>query len=357
MKIGLIGLPRSGKTTLFNAVTSAHAQVSAFAGGRGETNLATVPVADPRVQRLSEVWKPKKTVFATIEFLDFPGVEEGSGKGGAFSGARLARMREADALAQVFRNFPDEAGKPPDPAGDMARLDEELVFADLLLAETRLEKLEWGFKRNQKTPALEAEARILGRVREALQAQRPVRSLGLKGDEEKAMRGFQFLTQKPSMAFLNSSDDRFGKSGAALEALGKARQALEFAGKFEMELLAIEDPAEARMFLEDLGIQESARDRLIRFAYRVVGQLSFFTVGEDEVRAWNLREGDTALDAAGTIHTDLARGFIRAEVYAYDDWDECGGSEKKVKEKGKFRLEGREYAVRDGDVLTIRFSV
>jgi len=356
MKIGLFGLPRSGKTTLFNALTRSQAQVSAFAGAKAEPNLAVLPVLDPRVARLSEAYHPKKTVHATIDFMDFPGLEEGAAKGGAFSGARLADARKADALARVVRNFPDEGGAAPAPGRDLGRLDEELALADLVLAETRLEKLEWGFKRNQKTLALEAEAKVLARIRDQLQAQKSIRDLGLKGEEEKTVRGFQFLMQKPSMAFLSSSEDRFGKSAAALDEVGKAHPCLEFAGKFEMELSRLEDEAEAKMFLEDLGIKESARDRLVQFAYRVVGQISFFTVGEDEVRAWNLREGDTALDAAGAIHSDLARGFIRAEVFSYDDWVECG-SEKKVKEKGRFRLEGRDYLVKDGDIITIRFSV
>ena len=356
MKIGLIGLPRSGKTTLFNAVAKAQAQLSTYAGAKAEPNHAVAQVADPRVAILSEAYKPKKTVHATIDFMDFPGVEEGSGKSDAFSGARLADARKSDALALVVRNFPNETGKPPMPAADLARIEEELGFADLVATEGRLERIAADLKRNRKTPGLEAEGKTLERIREHLQAQKPIRDLQLSVDEEKPLRGFGFLTQKPSIAFMSSSEDLFGKSGAALDAMNKLRPSLEFAGKFEMELSRLEDPAEVKMFLQDLGIQESARERLVRFAYKVVGLISFFTVGEDEVRAWTLRQGATAVEAAGSIHTDLARGFIRAEVFSYDDWVELG-SEKKIKEKGRFRLEGREYVVKDGDIITIRFSV
>jgi len=247
MKIGLIGLPRSGKTTLFNAVAKAQAQLSTYAGAKAEPNHAVAQVADPRVAILSEAYKPKKTVHATIDFMDFPGVEEGSGKSDAFSGARLADARKSDALALVVRNFPNETGKPPMPAADLARIEEELGFADLVATEGRLERIAADLKRNRKTPGLEAEGKTLERIREHLQAQKPIRDLQLSVDEEKPLRGFGFLTQKPSIAFMSSSEDLFGKSGAALDAMNKLRPSLEFAGKFEMELSRLEDPAEVKM--------------------------------------------------------------------------------------------------------------
>jgi ribosome-binding ATPase YchF (GTP1/OBG family) len=204
---------------------------------------------------------------------------------------------------------------------------------------------------------MEGEEKLLIRLQAHLEAGHPLRGLDLAGNEEKSVRGFQFLTLKPLMVVLNSAEDNFGQNEAALAELSKRFPTIEYAGSFEMELSHLSDEEEIEAFLADIGITESARLRLTRTAYEILGSISFFTVGKDEVRAWNISQGDKALDAAATIHSDLARGFIRAECFSYDDFLACGGDEKAVKDARKFRLEGRDYVVKDGDMICIRFNV
>jgi ribosome-binding ATPase len=349
MKIGMIGLPNSGKTTIFNALTRAQVQVTPYSGAQAEPNLAVVDVGDERVLRLAEIYKPKKMTWATVEIVDFVARE------GAFSGNLLGLIKTVDALALVVRNFKDDFMGPPTPLQDVETVEGELLLSDLIVAETRLERIEAGNHRGKKTPAVELEARVLDKVLAHLNAERPLRTLALSADEEKLLRGFQFLTQKPLMIILNSSETNFGKNQEVLAQLDQRYRSIEFAGSFEMELAQLDEQA-AQMFMEDMGITASARDRLTQCAYEVLGYISFFTVGQDEVRAWNVCRGDTAVQAAGTIHSDLMRGFIRAECFAYDDLLACG-SEKAVREHGRLRLEGKNYHVQDGDILSIRFNV
>ncbi|RJR30172.1 MAG: redox-regulated ATPase YchF [Desulfobacteraceae bacterium] len=354
MKIGLIGLQGSGKTTVFNALTKSEAS-TAHAGGKSEPNVAVVKVMDERVDRLVEIYQPKKTVYATVEFVDFGGMGIGSSKEGASAAASMATMRNMDALALVARNFQDPMGEDPAPLEDVRIVGDELLISDLIVAENRLERIEKGYSRGQRTDALVKEEKLLRSIIAHLNRNLPIRELELTGQEEKVIRGFQFLTNKPLMIIINSSEDLFNKSGSLIAEMPKDCRVIEFAGKFEMELSRL-DQDEAALFMEDMGITESAYSRLTRLAYETLGYISFFTVGPDEVRAWNIQRGDTALDAAGTIHTDLARGFIRAECFTYDDLIQHG-SEKHVREKGLFRLEGKEYQVKDGDILNIRFNV
>lgn len=356
MKIGLIGLPNSGKTTIFNALTRSKAEVTAYANTRGEPNLAAVDVIDERVTRLSEIYRPKKTTYATIEFIDFAGLSEGTGKGDAFSGEAMGWIKRVDALALVIRNYPDGLMGAPSPLQDMEQLDLEMLLSDLAIAEKRLERIAWCYQRGQKTDALQAEEKALLKIAAHLNGSRPVRTLELNCEEEKAVRGFQFLTKKPQMVILNSHESSFGRNDDLLEEIKKKHGVIEFAGHFEMELSRLDDETETRMFMEDMGISGSARDRLTRFAYSLLGRISFFTVGPDEVRAWTIRRGETAVEAAGAIHSDLARGFIRAECFSYQDLIECG-SEKGIREKGRFRLEGKNYIVQDLDILSIRFNL
>ena len=356
MRIGLIGLPNSGKTTIFNALTKLEAPVTAYTNAKAEPNLGVVEVADERISRLSEMYRPKKTIYTTIEFIDFVGVTEGSGKDGLFSGPGMELIKNADALAIVVRNFPNESEPLPTPIDDMEKIIDELLISDLIIAENRLERIAHAYMRGKKTNALQIEEKVLRRIVDHVSENRVISELELYGEQEKVVRGFQFFTKKPLMVILNSDEYSFGRNNDLLKRIEKKHQVIEFAGKFEMELSVLDDPEEEKLFMADMGIQESARDRLTRLAYGLLGNISFFTVGSDEVRAWNIQEGNTALDAAGTIHSDLARGFIRAECFTYDDLIALG-SEKAVREKGLMKLEGKNYLVRDGNILSIRFNV
>jgi GTP-binding protein YchF len=307
------------------------------------------------VERLSAFYVPRKTVYATVEFVDFVGLDGGAAGGETFSGAAVGLIKTMDALALVLRNFKDDLLDSPAPLEDLGRVHDELMLSDLILAENRLERIEKGYKRGQRTEGILSEERTLRKVLGHLTQSRPIREMPLSLEEEKSIRGFQFLTKKPLLVILNSDEINFGKNAALVTEIEKMHRVVEFAGKFEMELSRL-DEAEAILFMEDMGIRESAYRRLINLAYDILGYISFFTVGSDEVRAWNVRRGDSALDAASTIHSDLARGFIRAECFSYDDFLRYG-SEKGVREKGLFRLEGRDYPVQDGDILNIRFNV
>ena len=356
MRIGLIGLPNSGKTTIFNTLAKQEAPVTSYTNAKAEPNLGVVDVADERVFRLSEIYRPKKTIFTTIEFIDFVGVTEGAAKEGVFSGPGMGLIKNADALALVVRNFCSEPEPRPTPINDMKKIIDELLISDLIIAENRLERIAHAYQRGKKTNALQMEEKVLRRIVDHVSENRAISGLVLDKEQEKITRGFQFFTQKPMMVILNSDEDSFGKNRDLLTEIEKKHRVMEFAGKFEMELSGLNDPEEERLFMADMGIQESARGRLTRLAYGLVGYISFFTVGADEVRAWNIHEGDTALEAAGAIHSDLARGFIRAECFTYDDLV-AYGSEKAIRENGRFRLEGKNYMVRDGNILSIRFNV
>jgi len=354
MKIGLIGMPKSGKTTLFNALTKSEISTTAFA--KAEPNIAIVKVLDGRITKLSAMYQPKKTIYASCEFVDFVGVAKEDEKADAFSGDMMKLIRNVDALAIVVRGFDsDVLGATADPKKELAAITDELLLSDLMTTEKRLERIAAGMKKGQKTDLLLAEEKVLKRILDHLNAGKPIRELAFTAEEEAAIRGFQFLTKKPAIAVLNSSETAYGKNDALLAEFRARYRAIEFAGAFEMELSRLSEE-EAKVFMADMGITESARDRLIALAYETLGYISFFTVGPDEVRAWNIKRGDTALLAAGAIHTDLARGFIAAECFSFDDLMACG-SEKAIKEKGRFRLEGKEYVVKDGEILNIRFNV
>ena len=361
MKIGLIGLKKSGKTTIFNALTRMDIAIDQYSSAKDEPNVAVVHVADPRISRLSEIYRPKKTTHATLECIDFGGFrsEAGSEKKEAFTASELGLIKTADALALVVRNFRDQYIDSilggPDPLSEIDGIVSELILSDLILAETRLERIDHQIRRGQKNASLELERDELLKVRAFLDkgdlSEPPV----LSPDEDKVLRGFRFLTLKPMLVILNSDEDSFGRNAELLAGIWQDYTGIEFAGRFEMELSRL-DTDEAGAFMEDMGISASARDRLTMAAYELLGYISFFTVGADEVRAWTIRKGDTAVQAAAVIHSDLARGFIRAECFAYDDLM-AHGSEKMLKDKGLIRLEGKTYPVKDGDILSIRFSV
>lgn len=367
MNIGIIGLPKAGKTTIFNALTGQEAEVAEYASSKVEPNVAIVDVGDPRVDALSTMYQPRKTIHATTEFVDFVG-GAGSGAGGntgkssdegIFSGEGITMVRNADALLLVLRNFAnptlEETYGAVDAMRDLDTIESELILSDQVIAERRLERIAADHLRGRKTPKSQAEEKVMRRVVEQLDGGGVVRDIQLTADEQQLISGFRFLTAKPVLSVLNSSEDNYGKNRDLLQRLESHHPVIEFAGNFEMELSRME-PDDAQAFMQDMGITESARNRLTAFAYRMLGYISFFTVGEDEVRAWTIRDGENAQAAAGTIHSDLAKGFIRAECFHYDDLMSAG-SEPAVKQKGLFRLEGKEYPVKDGDILHIRFNV
>lgn len=356
MKIGLIGLQNSGKTTIFNTLTGLEADVTSYSSQKVEPNHGIVQVEDERVKKLAGIYNPKKTIYATIEYIDFVGLTGNKDKNDAFSGSGMGLVKTADALALVVRNFDDPtSGDMPNAVSDVDSIESDMLISDLIIAEKRLEKVELSKKRGIKEASLQIEEKALHKIIEHLENSNPIRTLALPSDEEKAVRGFQFITQKPLMIILNSDEDNFGDNDSVIGELQNKYKVIEFAGTFEMELNKLEVD-EAIEFMQDMNINESARDRLTKFSYELLGYCSFFTVGEDEVRAWTITKGDDAVEAAGKIHSDLARGFIRAECFSYNDLMQYG-SEKNVREKGLFRLEGKKYIVKDGDILNIRFSV
>jgi GTP-binding protein YchF len=366
MQIAIVGLAGSGKTTVFNTLTRGHADTGGFGGM--ELHVGVVKVPDDRLDKLAAIFKPKKIIQADVTYVDLPAPPASSeGHVGTedLPAEHLARLRDSDALLHVVRAFEDPANPHPegsvDPARDIDRLDVEFMLADLALVDRRLERLKQSGRHG--TPAEkesnEREEAVLVRLKAALEAGSPIRDVGLDLDEEKAIRGFRFLTQKPVLVLLNVGEGDLGGAGDRVAALGATydhRQSLVdvLSAKIEMELGELE-PDEAAVFMEELGIAESGLDRVIALSYRLLGLISFLTAGPDEVRAWPIREGSNAVDAAGAIHSDLAKGFIRAETIGYEELLTLG-SMADAKRAGKLRSEGKTYRVRDGDVVEILFS-
>ena len=366
MQIAIVGLAGSGKTTVFNTLTRGHAETGGFGGL--ELHVGVVKVPDERLDRLAEIFKPKKIVHADVTYVDLPAPPASSeGRVGTeeLPAEHLARLRESDALLHVVRAFEDDARPHPegsvDARRDLDRLDFEFVIADLALVDRRLERLRTSGRHG--TPAEresnEREEVVLGRLKEALEAGRPIRDVELDDGEEKAIRGFRFLTEKPVLVLLNVGESQLATAPdlvARIAAGYDHRHALvdHLSAKIEMELGELE-PEDAATFMAELGIAESGLERVIRLSYRLLGLISFLTAGPDEVRAWPIPDGSTAVDAAGTIHTDLAKGFIRAETVRYDDLLVLG-STAEARKAGKLRSEGRAYRVADGDVIEVLFS-
>jgi len=357
MQIGIIGLPNSGKTTVFNALTGQTRPTSAVTATKLEISTGTVDVPDPRVDRLAKIFKPRKKVYAKVTYADIAGLEKGVGRSG-LSGPLRNQISQMDAFLHVVRAFEDplvpHVEGSLNPQRDISILDTEFILSDLVAIEKRLERLESDLKRTGKErEAALKEQTLLLRLQASLEAEEPIRDLELTHEEELSLRSFGFLSQKPVLILANTGDEaRDAIEYATYEHRHSAVAVLQ--GKLEMEIAQM-PPEDAEVFLKDFGIAEPGRLRVIRLSYDLLGLHSFLTVGEDECRAWTLRRGATAVEAAGTVHTDLARGFIRAEVFAYADLIELG-SESAVKSAGKFKLEGKEYVVKDGDVLNIRFS-
>ncbi len=357
MKIGLIGLPKSGKTTLFNLLTGSSVATSRYDTGRAELHTGVARVPDPRVDVLSGLFKPKKTTYATFEVVDLAGIAKGER-----AGLETKEFRNADALLHVVRAFPDDALGAPHPKRDIEDLETELLLADLEVVERRLERLEASIKKQRKEAEVK-ERDLLVRLAGALEAERPLRAETLTSDEDKLLRGFTFLSAKPIFHIVNLDEKAIAEGERVVETYGLADVAARprtrvgwVSAIIETEIARLEGEAQ-QAFLADLGLAEPAIRRVLRECYALLGLVSFFTVGEDEVRAWPIPEGTRAQDAAGVVHSDIARGFIRAEVNGYDELVAVGGAFADLRARGQLRLEGKDYIVRDGEICHFRFNV
>jgi ribosome-binding ATPase len=359
LRAGLIGFPSAGKTALFQLLTSAR---EAPRSGKLEANVGVSRVPDERLDRLTALFNPRKHVPATVEFADIAGV------GGARTGAQalldVAPFRNADALLHVVRLFRDAVVPHPagsiDPARDVRAMEDEVILADLGVVERRLERIERELKKSASAD-LKQEQDVLVRCRTALGDGRPLRALGLEGEEARRLKGFQFLSAKPLLLVLNLDEGDLSRADeavalAGLEGFmtGAATRAVPICAKIELEIAQL-DPGDAEAFMADLGLRESGLDRVIRASYDLLGYVSFFTVGEDECRAWSIPRGTAAQLAAREVHSDISRGFIRAEVVRYEHLL-ARGSIAACRDHGELRLEGKEYVVLDGDVINFRHA-
>ncbi len=357
MKLGIIGLPNSGKTTIFNALTGSTLPTGAATSGQFEVNTAVVNVPDARVDTLKEMYQPRKTTYTQVTYVDIGGLEKGVGEGG-LKGQFRNELAQLDGYLHVVRAFADENVPHPyetvDPQRDVEVLDGEFLLTDLVAVESRIEKLDAELRRKGRTAekAVTDELEVMRRLKAHLETEQPLRDLGLTEAEIKPLRGYGFLTLKPMLIVLNT-DEKNPNPTIAYE--HQHSRVFSLQGKIEAELAQL-DSDDAQVFMEEYGITELSAAKVIRLSYELMAIQSFFTVGEDEVRAWDVSIGATAPEAAGVIHSDLQKGFIRAEVMAYDDLIALG-SEAAMKQQGKLRLEGREYVVRDGDIVHIRFNI
>ncbi len=365
MKLGIIGLSNAGKTTIFNALTGQNLETTTYATASGEPAYGVVKVPDSRIDALAAIYKPKKITYATVEYVDYLGLTKGDL---AQNRKVFDLIKDVDAIVHVVRAFEDDAVVHPlqsvDAMRDLETLELELIFGDLEFVEKRLERMAEAAKKGKKPS--DDEKRLLEKCREALEKEIPLRNIEFSDDEMKTMRHMQFVSMKPEVVVLNISEDMLNSSAAAqLEAKAKnyfadkksstTTRVVTLCGKVEMDIAQM-DSADAKAFLDDLGIAEPALNKLIHVSYELLGSISFLTSGEDEVRAWTIRKGLAAQQAAGKIHSDIERGFIRAEVVGYDDFM-ADGSMATARDKGHLRLEGKTYVVRDGDIINFRFNV
>lgn len=352
MKLGIIGLSQAGKTTIFNALTRGHAPTTASAG-RIEVHTAVVDVPDGRVDRLAAIFQPRKTIYAKVTYADIAGLESGAAKSG-ISGQLLNQLTQMDGFLLVVRAFADESVAHPagsvNPQRDLEAMTGELLLNDLIAVERKLERLTEERKKGGTDRAVnERQTALFTKLQEALNANAPLRSLKLTPEEARELSSFGLLTRKPLLTVFN-----LGEGQKAVE-LQLDHPCVSLLGKLEMEIAQL-GPEDAAIFMQEYGIEEPGLNKMIRLSYDLLQQQSFFTVGEDEVRAWTIHRGATAVEAAGVIHTDLQHGFVRAEVVAYDDLVALG-SMNEAKARGKLRLEGKEYPAQDGDIIHVRFNL
>ena len=355
MELGIIGLPQSGKTTIFNTLTHADQPIGA-AVGRMEVHTAVIDVPDERVDRLSDMFKPKKTIYAKVTYADIAGLGSAADKG-EISGQLLNQLSQMDGFIEVVRCFENtlvpHIRESVDPTRDIQIMDEEFLLNDQIMVERKLERLVEEQKKGagRDKAVVEREVELFNKLRETLSTGAPLRDISLTVEEEKILSGFGFLSRKPLLILFNLGE---GQAQPDIVYNHQRSQMVGLQGKLEMDLGQLSEE-DAELFMREYGIEELGLSRMIKVSYDLLGLQSFFTIGEDEVRAWTVRRGALAPEAAGEIHTDFQKGFIRAEVITYDDLMETG-SMAEGRSKGKLRLEGKQYPVQDGDVISIRFN-
>jgi GTP-binding protein YchF len=356
MRLGIIGLPQSGKTTVFNALTRGNQPITT-SGGRFEVHTGVVDVPDSRIDRLSEMFKPKKTIYAKVTYADIAGLD-GSAEKSGISGQLLNQLTQMDGLLNVVRCFEDESVPHPagsgDPLRDIANMDSELLINDLIAVERKLERLNDELRKGggREKGVVAKEIGLFDKLNAALNQETPLRDTLLNQEEEKMLSGFGLLTRKPMLVVLNLSE---GQAAPSIEYNHKQSDIVALQGKLEMEIAQL-PLDEAALFLAEYGIQEPGLNRVIRLSYDLLGLLSFFTVGPDEVRAWTVRRGASAVEAAGEIHSDLQKGFIRAEVIDNQELIALGGL-SEARARGRLRLEGKDYIIHDGEIMHVRFNI
>jgi len=355
MQLGIIGLPQSGKTTIFNTLTNGDQPIGE-AVGRMEVHTAVIDVPDGRVDQLSEMFNPKKSVYAKVTYADIAGLGSAADKG-EISGQLLNQLTQMDGFIEVVHCFvsplvPHVHGSV-DPARDIQLMDEELLLNDQIMVERKLERLAEEHKKGggREKGVIDREITLFEKLQDALSSAIPLRDIQLTVEEEKVLSGFGFLSRKPLLILLNLGE---GQAQPEIQYDHQRSQIVSLQGKLEMDLGQLSDE-DAALFMDEYGIEELGLSRMIQSSYELLGLLSFFTIGEDEVRAWTVRRGALAPEAAGEVHTDMQKGFIRAEVISYDELMEAG-SMAEGRSKGKLRLEGKQYLVQDGDIISIRFS-